>query len=156
VDRWHLASQELVSGRVEKLVLKVARCEDMKQRSGEEAVSHPFEKDRWWRSKDLTNSGACRVRAQVLGIQIHEDARIEKVNIRWIRITGGLLDLHVGSCIRASREKARELSHGNRKVARERGRKSRHLRHRESMWKLFNLVSSEVASGEITIAWKSR
>jgi hypothetical protein len=31
VDRWHLASRELVSGRVEKLALKVVRCEDMKR-----------------------------------------------------------------------------------------------------------------------------
>jgi hypothetical protein len=63
------------------------------------------------RSKDLANSGARRVRAQVLGIQSHEDARSEKVNSRWIQIAGGPLDLHVGSCIGASREKARELDH---------------------------------------------
>jgi hypothetical protein len=47
VDRWHLASRELVSGRVEKLVLKVARREVTKQRSGERIRSHPSEKDRW-------------------------------------------------------------------------------------------------------------
>jgi hypothetical protein len=79
VDRWHLASRELVSGRVEKLALKVARHEDTKRRSGEEARSHPSEKDRWRRSKDLANSGARRVRTQVLGIQSHEDVRSKKV-----------------------------------------------------------------------------
>jgi hypothetical protein len=41
---------------------------------------------------------------------------------------------------RASREKAR----GNREVARERGRESRHLGPRESTGKLFNFASSEV------------
>jgi hypothetical protein len=97
------------------------------------------------RSKDLANSGARRVRAQVLGIQSHEDARSEKVNSRWIQIAGGPLDPHVGSCIGASREKARELGHGNREVARERGREFRHLGYRESTGKLFNLASSEVA-----------
>jgi hypothetical protein len=51
------------------------------------------------------------VRAQVLGIQSHEDARREKVNSRWIQIAGGPLDPHVGSCIGASREKARGLGH---------------------------------------------
>jgi hypothetical protein len=35
VYRWHLASRELVSGRVEILVLKVTRHEDAKRRSGE-------------------------------------------------------------------------------------------------------------------------
>jgi hypothetical protein len=30
------------------------------------------------RSRDLVNSGVHRVRAQVLGIQIHEDARSER------------------------------------------------------------------------------
>jgi hypothetical protein len=58
---------------------KVTRREDTKRRSGEEARSHPSEKDRWRRSKDLANSGARRVRTQVLGIQSHEDARSEKV-----------------------------------------------------------------------------
>jgi hypothetical protein len=33
---------------------------------------------------------------------------------------GGPLDPHVGSCIGASREKAREFGHGDREVARER------------------------------------
>jgi hypothetical protein len=46
VDRWHLASRELVSGRVDKLVLKVMRRKDTKQRSGKEAMNHPFEEDR--------------------------------------------------------------------------------------------------------------
>jgi hypothetical protein len=39
---------------------------------------------------------------------------------------------------------------------RERGRESQHLGYRESTWKLFNLASSEVASGEIAIVRKSR
>jgi hypothetical protein len=72
------------------------------------------------------------VRAQTLGTPSHEDARHEKVNSHWIQIVGGPLDPHVGSCIGASQEKARELGHGNREVTRERGRKTRHLRHRES------------------------
>jgi hypothetical protein len=119
VDRWHLASRELVSGRVEKVVLKFARREDTKRRSAKEAMSRPSEKDMWRRSKDLTNSGARRLRVQVLGIQSHEDVRSENVNSRWIRIAGGPLDPHVGSCIKSSREKARELGHRNREVARE-------------------------------------
>jgi hypothetical protein len=44
-----------------------------------EAVSRPSKEDRWQRSRDLANSGVRRVRAQVLGIQSHEDARSEKV-----------------------------------------------------------------------------
>jgi hypothetical protein len=44
-----------------------------------EAVSRPSKEDRWKRSRDLANSGVRRVRAQVLGIQSHEDARSEKV-----------------------------------------------------------------------------
>jgi hypothetical protein len=44
-----------------------------------EDQEHPSEKDRWRRSKDLANSRARRVRAQVLGIQSHKDARSEKV-----------------------------------------------------------------------------
>jgi hypothetical protein len=38
-------------------------------------------------------------------------------NNRWIRIAGRPLDPHVGSCIGASREKAREFGHGNHEVA---------------------------------------
>jgi hypothetical protein len=53
-------------------------------------------------------------------------------NNRWIQIAGGPLDPHVGSCIEASREKARELGHENCKVARELGHEFRHLGHRES------------------------
>jgi hypothetical protein len=113
-------------------VLKVARREDAKRRSGEEVVSHPFEKDRCQRSRDLANLGARRVRAQVLGTTSHEDARSEKMNSRWIWIAGRPLDPHVGSCIGASREKARELGHGNHEVVRERGREFRHLGPRES------------------------
>jgi hypothetical protein len=41
-------------------------------------------------------------------------------------------------------------------VARERCREFRNLGYRESTWNLFNLVSSEVSSGEIAIARKSR
>jgi hypothetical protein len=48
VDRWHLASRELVSGRVEKLVLKVARREYTKWRSGERDVGAVhLREDRW-------------------------------------------------------------------------------------------------------------
>jgi hypothetical protein len=35
VDRWHLASRELVSGRVEGLVLKFVRHKYAKRQSGE-------------------------------------------------------------------------------------------------------------------------
>jgi hypothetical protein len=58
------------------------------------------------------------VRAQVLGTPSHEDARREKEDNRWIRITGGPLDPHVGSCIGASQEKAREFGYGDREIAR--------------------------------------
>jgi hypothetical protein len=52
------------------------------------------------------------VRTQVLGTPSHEDARREKEDNRWIQIVGGPLDLHVGSCIGASREKAENLATG--------------------------------------------
>jgi hypothetical protein len=55
------------------------------------------------------------------------------------------LDPHVGSCIGASREKARELDLVRSEVARERGREFRHLGPRELTGKLFKLASSEVA-----------
>jgi hypothetical protein len=77
VDRWHLASRELVSGRVENWCQK-SRGDESRGTKWREARSRPSGKDRWRRSKDLTNSGARRVRAQVLGIQSHEDARREK------------------------------------------------------------------------------
>jgi hypothetical protein len=56
------------------------------------------------------------VRAQILGTPSREVARSEKENSRWIRIAGGPLDPHVGSCIGASREKAREFGHGGREL----------------------------------------
>jgi hypothetical protein len=34
--------------------------------------------DRWQRSGDLTNSGVHRVKAQILGVSSHEDARLRK------------------------------------------------------------------------------
>jgi hypothetical protein len=58
------------------------------------------------------------VRAQTLGTPSHEDARREKEDNRWIRIVGGPLDLRVGSCIGASREKTRGFGHGDREIAR--------------------------------------
>jgi hypothetical protein len=58
------------------------------------------------------------VRAQTLGTLSHEDARHNKEDNRWIRIVGGSLDLHAGSCIGTSQEKVREFGHGDREVAR--------------------------------------
>jgi hypothetical protein len=58
------------------------------------------------------------VRAQTLGTLSHEDARREKEDNRWIRIIGGPLDLRVGSCIGASREKTRGFGRGDREIAR--------------------------------------
>jgi hypothetical protein len=58
---------------------------------------------------------------------------------------GGPLDPHVGSCIGASREKARELDLVRSEVTRERGHEFRHLGPRELTGKLFKLASSEVA-----------
>jgi hypothetical protein len=55
-DRWHLASRELVSGRVEKLVFKVAR-RGREVTKWREIWSRPSEEDRWQRSRDLANSG---------------------------------------------------------------------------------------------------
>jgi hypothetical protein len=77
-----------------------------------EDLERPSEKDRWRRSKDLVNSGAHRVRELVVNIQSHEDARCEKEDSRLIRIVRGLLDPHVGLCIRTSREKTREFGCG--------------------------------------------
>jgi hypothetical protein len=51
------------------LALKVARREDARRRSGEEAVSRRFEEDRWQKLGDLANSGVRRLRAQGLGAQ---------------------------------------------------------------------------------------
>jgi hypothetical protein len=101
VDRWHLATQELVSGSVERLVLKVR--EAVKWREDQERSS---KWDRWRRSKDLVNSGARRVRAQPLGTSSHEEARRKEVDSRWIWIAEGPLDPHMGSYIGASQEKA--------------------------------------------------
>jgi hypothetical protein len=67
---------------------------------------------------DLAYSGVRRLKAQTLGIQSHEDARSEKVNIRWIRIIGGPLDPHVGLRIGASQEKAREFGRRDHEVVR--------------------------------------
>jgi hypothetical protein len=67
------------------------------------------------------------VRAQVLGIQSHEDARSEKVNSHWIRIAGGPLDPHVG-LHGASEKRLENLAIG---IAKSRG-DFRHLGHRES------------------------
>jgi hypothetical protein len=61
----------------------------------------------------------------------------------------------VESCIEALREKARELDLVRSEVAREQGREFRYLGHRELTGKLFNLASSEVVSGEVTIVRKS-
>jgi hypothetical protein len=74
----------------------------MRWRSGEKARSRSSEKDRCQRSRGLANSGVRRVRAQVLGTLSHEDARSEKEDNHWIRIVGGPLDPHVGSCIGVS------------------------------------------------------
>jgi hypothetical protein len=75
VDRWHIACRDLVSGRAENLVSRVAKREDTKQRSGERTRSRPSEEDRWQRSRDLANSGVRRVKAQVLGTPSHEAAK---------------------------------------------------------------------------------
>jgi hypothetical protein len=37
-----------------------------------EDQSHPFEEDRWQRSRDLTNLVVRRVNAQVIGVKSHE------------------------------------------------------------------------------------
>lgn len=37
-----------------------------------EAVSHPSGEDRWQKSRDLVNSGARKVNAQVFGVKSHE------------------------------------------------------------------------------------
>ena len=84
------------------------------------------------------------MRTQSLGTPSHEDTRREEVNSRWIQITGGLLDPHMGLCIGASRENARELDLVRSEVAREQGHGSRHLGHQESTRKLFNPASSKV------------
>jgi hypothetical protein len=60
-------------------VLKVARREVGEAMKWREDLSRPSEEDRCQRSSDLANSEVCRFRAQVLGIQSHEDARGEKV-----------------------------------------------------------------------------
>jgi hypothetical protein len=67
---------------------------------------------------------------------------------------GGPLDPHVGSCIGAAREKARELGLVRSEVTRRRGHESRHLRPQESTKKLFHLVNRKVASGQDVIARK--
>jgi hypothetical protein len=43
-----------------------------------EAVSHPSEKDRWKRSRDLMNLGVRRVKVQVFGITSREVASGER------------------------------------------------------------------------------
>jgi hypothetical protein len=115
-DRWHIASRELVSGRAENLVSRVAKARghEVARRNRD----RPSGEDAWQRSRDLANSGVRRVKAQALGIPSHEGARSEKENSHWIWIVGGPLDPHVGSCIGVSREKAREFGHGDREIAR--------------------------------------
>jgi hypothetical protein len=106
-----------VGGKAEDLVLKVARREETKWRSGERTRSHPSEEDRWQRSRGLANSGVHRVRAQVLGTQSHGAMRSEKKNSCWIWIRGEPSDLHVGLCIRVSLEKTRGFGHGDHDIA---------------------------------------
>jgi hypothetical protein len=90
----------------------------MKKRSGKRlGVIHLRRtggKDR----RDLANLGVHRVRVQVLGIQSHEDVISEKEDNHYIRNTRGPLDPHVGSCIGASCEKARDFGYGDREIAR--------------------------------------
>jgi hypothetical protein len=61
-----------VSGRAEDLVFKVMRRKDARRRSGEKIrtvhLGRTCGKDR----RDLANLGVHRIKAQVLGVQIHE------------------------------------------------------------------------------------
>jgi hypothetical protein len=61
-----------VSGRAEDLVLKVARREVAKKRSGEKIRTVHLGRTGGRDRRDLTNSGVCRIKAQVLGVQSRE------------------------------------------------------------------------------------
>jgi hypothetical protein len=74
----------------------------VKRRSSERIVAIHLRRTGGERSRDLANSGVRRLRAQTFGTPSHEYARREKEDNRWIRITGGPLDLRVGSCLGTS------------------------------------------------------
>jgi hypothetical protein len=128
-------------------------CEAAKWREDQE---HPFEEDRWQRSRDLANSGARRVRAQTLGTPSHEDARSEKE----IAVgSGSREDRWIRTWDRASEPREKRLENLATEIAKSRGNEVASFGISDigsRRWKLFNLASSEVASGEIAIVRKSR
>ena len=80
-----------------------------------EAVSCPSEEERWRISRDLANSIVRRVRAQVLGIQSHKDARSEKV----ITIgSGSWDDCWIHTWNRASKPREKKIEDLAMKIAR--------------------------------------
>jgi hypothetical protein len=113
-------SHELGSSQSESPSIGCSKSRGARTRSGEGARgSGPsIEEDACQRSRDLANSEVRRVKAQALGTPSHEDARREKEDNRWIRIAGGPLDPHVGSCIGTSREKTRGFGREDRDIAR--------------------------------------
>jgi hypothetical protein len=87
-----------VSGRAEDLVLKVARREVAKQRSGEKIRTIHLGRTRGRDRRDLTRrtsqggvGGVCRIKAQVLGVQSREARGREAAKWREIysRPSGG-------------------------------------------------------------------